>query len=211
MEKNRNAVALAAAGLILVAVCCVCSAGTVLGVFDRAGGAVDWVARLFRQRPEEMTLDWVLRNDAEANFQIGPDCEYSDVQGSAVSSGLEAGGGSGFARDLSREEVTALAAATLQGVTLQTRDGSLALASSTPVEASLLSEEQVSISFTDTSYSGTGPATRSLNGVVTGNQFQGRFSLDGVVSTVVNGQGVEEAVIASTGWPARCRSEAVLG
>lgn len=143
-----------------------------------------------------MTLAWALQNRVDGALKIGPDCDYTYAQGSAVGSGLESGE-TGFARDLSSEEVTALVFNYLQDLRLEVRAGGLSLPSGGQASSTQLEDERVSINLSETVQSSAGPNTRSLDGVVTGSRFQGSFSYDGSHSSVLNGQGVEEALSAA--------------
>lgn len=195
MKKDNPAVALGAACLVVLLLGCVCSATAALLAFDTVGGAWDWAARLFRRRPEQVTLYWVLRNDAQESFTFGPDCAFEAARGTRIDSGLEAG--DGFAADLGREEVIQAAAAALQGDRFQVREGSVSLDTGTPVSTSILEEERVSLSYSETVHSGEAVSTHSLSGVVIENRFQGSFSLDVTRSEVVNGQGIEQSLTAA--------------
>jgi len=190
---------LGAAAVLIILGCCVCSlTGVILG-FDPVGGLWGRVTRLFRRGEggANVTLYSTLRDGSEAAFRLGEGCEYSFAQGNVVSSGLEAGGGSGFAEEMSRDEVIEMVNGALQEELFWVQDGSVSLESGIPVNTSILGEDRVSINFGQQIGTGEGTTNRSLDGVVEGNRVQGSYHVDQNISTVENGQGVERAVTAA--------------
>jgi hypothetical protein len=157
------------------------------------------VTRLFRRGEggADVTLYRALRNGSDAAFRLGEGCEVTFAQGNVVSSGLETSGGSGFAEELSRDEVVEMVNGALQEDLFRVQAGSVSLESGIPVSTSFLGEDRVSISFAQQIGTGEGTTNRSLDGVVEGNRFQGSYHLDQNLSTVENGEGVEKAVTAA--------------
>jgi hypothetical protein len=187
------------AAVSILFVCCVCSSSGVILGFNAVGGLWGAVTRLFHRGEggANDTLYSALRDRSEAAFRLGERCEYSSTQGNVVSSGLETGGGSGFAEELSRDEVIEMVNGALQEELYWVQDGSVRLESGIPVNTSLLGEDRVSMSFGQQIGTGEGTTNRSLDGVVEGDRFQGSYHVDQNISTVENGQGVEKAVTAA--------------
>ena len=196
---KRNPLPVAGAlAVLLVLVCCVCSATVALLAFDSVGNLWEAITRLFRRGDAAgITLYSALRNGSEAAFRLGEGCDYTFTQGNVVSSDLETGGGSGFAGEMTREQVIEVVNGSLQEELFWVQDGAVRLESGIPVSTSLLGDERVSMTFGEQIGTGEGTTNRSLEGVVEGNRFNGSYHLDQNISTVESGQGVESAVTAA--------------
>jgi hypothetical protein len=197
--KYRPLMVVGAAAVFILLGCCVCSSMGVMLGFDAVGGVLGAVTRLSRRGEggANVTLYRALRDGSEATFRLGEGCEVTFAQGNVVSSGLETGGGSGFAVEMSRDEVVEMVNGALREELFRVQDGSISLESGIPVSTSILGEGRVSISFGQQIGTGAGTTNRSLDGVVEGDRFQGSYHLDQNISTVENGQGVERAVTAA--------------
>jgi hypothetical protein len=191
--KRKPADGLAIGLVAIAALCCVCIvlAWTAL---DAVGWVVSAPFRFFQRRePAERTLRGILEDGGEAAFALGEDCEFTYAQGTAIRAG-GSGEGDEFSTELSRPEVIAAVAAALQEELFQVRDGGVALGSGAPVRTSFLTGEAVSLGFDEESASDISVVSRSLEAVAEGNTLTGAYHASESISTVVDGQGIEESI-----------------
>jgi hypothetical protein len=189
--KRKPAEIAAVALLALAGGCCLC----VLLAWA-ALDALGWVAsapfRLFQRRePAELTLRRALEEELDAAFSLGEECTILEAGGSTVRSAPDSG--DSFSTDLPREEVFRVVIDAIRGKVFRVRSGSLTFDDGTPVRASLLPGDRVSIAFSEEDVTDISVVAQALEGVVTGNTFTGRFHYSEDLSSVVAGQGVEEA------------------
>jgi hypothetical protein len=191
MEKRKPA---EIAAIALVAFACVCCACVLLAwtALDALGWVVTAPFRLFQGRePAELTLRRAIEEDLDVAFSLSEECTIYEAGGSTVRSSPDSG--DSFSADVPLEEVARVVIDATRGKVFRLRSGNITFDDGIPVRTSLLPGGQVSIAFSKEETTDISIVAQALEGVVAGNTFTGNYHYSEDISSVVAGQGVEEA------------------
>lgn len=182
--------------VILLGGACICASLAM----SAAGG----LANLFdftRAEPGPQNLADLLESGGQASFRLGTDCSFVTIDGSIVRS--DPGGADGFAQQMPRSQAVSAVLASVSADLYLVEEGQVSLEGETPVSATRLDEQQVAINFDQEEATDQGRITRSIDGVVDGEDLRASYYYYRSLSAVIEGRGVEEAttIIADFACP----------
>jgi hypothetical protein len=181
--------------VIFLALCCIC-VGTVLTTIEDIGSIITaplrWLGDLFGAN--EPDLRQILASGSTSSFELGDNCTFPYTDGSLVRSQGISGDGPGFSTHLSRQQVIDSFQAFFENERFLVQNGEVRLSSGVPVSVSQLTRESFYLSLVDERVTGEALATTNLEGVVDDNLLSGSYYASQTISTLSQGQGIEEAL-----------------
>jgi hypothetical protein len=180
------------ASVFVLVVCCVCG-GLALATLEDVGQFITapfrWFGELFGS--SDPGLDSALNSRSPSTFRVGSGCSFSYTDGSLVDSRRA---GDAFASSLSRQEVIEYVLDFLNQEDFVVRDGAITLRSGEPVTISRYGPGHYYLSLLDEQRAGDAIETTRVEGVVQENIWTGSYYTSQTLSTVVDGQGIEQAL-----------------
>jgi hypothetical protein len=175
--------------VVVLAVGCIC-AGLVLTVFQDIGllltAPLRWLTGLFASG--DASLPAALRSGSDSIFLIGA-CTFPHASGSQVSSRGET-----RAADLTPEQVIDHFYAYFEDEYFQVSRGGITTHSGVPVQVSELTPDSFYLSLIDEERTNSSISSTNVEGVVRENVWTGSYYSSFSQSTVISGQGIEEAL-----------------
>jgi hypothetical protein len=175
--------------VVVLAVCCIC-VGLVLTVFQDLTwiltAPLRWLSSLFASG--DASLPAALRSGSDSIFLLGA-CTFPHTGGSQVSSRGET-----RASDLTSEQVIDHFYAYFEEEYFQVSRGEITTHSGIPVQVSELTPDSFYLSLIDEERTSTSTSSTSVEGVVHDNVWTGSYYASYSQSTVISGQGIEEAL-----------------
>jgi hypothetical protein len=188
------------ASVIVIATCCICG-GLALTAIEDVGRILTAHFRWFSQAlgVVEPDLYHALVYNFEGEFTVKEGCTFNYVSGSIVTSQGLPGQERAFAGELQPQQVIVHVQDFLNRETFVVSQGKVSLTSGVAVATSVLDQEQVYLSLVKEETAGEITGTASLEGLVQGGVFLAQYTGFYTLSTVVEGQGVQEAVSVIAG------------
>lgn len=172
--------------LLLLGGACICA-----NLAISAAGGLANLLHFDASGVQPTNLAQLVESGGSAAFQLGTDCSFVTIDGNIVRSDQQGSGE--FTQQMPRKDAVFAVLDSVGSDLYLVRKGEISLEDGTLVTANRMDEERVSIHFSQEQAVESGQETRSIDGVVNGDELHASYTFYRSLSAVIEGQGIEEA------------------